>query len=74
MSDIEHQREGDALIVWTYPANGQRFTYRFDADSLELEKKTKTRQVATSDETTSLVAPNVTPAVRDYLHEHGFDY
>jgi len=74
MSDIEHQKQNGDLTVWTYPANGQRFTYRFDADTLELQRKTKTRKVATSDETTSVVAPNVTPAVRDYLHEHGFDY
>jgi len=74
MASIEHQDQASELIVWTYPANGSRYTYTFDKEPLELRRKTHTTNPATSEEQTNVVAPNVTPAVRDYLDQQGYDY
>lgn len=71
---IEHQENPDGtLTVWSYPASGDRYTYNFNAE-LELTDKFHTTNPATSEESKSRVAPNVTPSVRDYLSEQGFDY
>lgn len=74
MATIEHQDQGGEVIVWTYPANGSRYTYKFDKEPPELQRKTHTTNPATSEEQTKVVAPNITPAVRDYLSEHDYDY
>jgi len=74
MSNVEHQDQGGELIIWTYPANGSRYTYKFDKDPLELQRKTHTTNPATSEEETKVVAPNLTPTVREYLEENGYDY
>jgi len=74
MASIEHQDQGSEVIVWTYPANGSRYTYTFDKNPLELQRKTHTTNAATSEEQTKTVAPNLTPAVREYLDEQGYDY
>lgn len=73
MSTIEHQHQGDELIVWTYPASGARYAYTFETEPLELQRKTKTTNAATSEEEKTTVAPTLTPAVREYLTNNGYD-
>jgi hypothetical protein len=73
MDTINHQQQGEEVIVWTYPANGSRYTYRFDDEPLELKEKTHTTNPATTEEQTKTVAPTLTPAVREYLTEQGFE-
>jgi len=74
MTAIEHEETPDALKVWTYPANGSRYCYTFEKPDLELSKKTHTTNPATSEKRTNIVAPTITPAVKDYLEDNGFDY
>lgn len=73
MNTIEHQHQGEELIVWTYPASGARYTYTFETNPPELQQKTKTTDAATSEEQKTTVAPTLTPAVRDYLMDNGYD-
>jgi hypothetical protein len=73
MTTIEHQDQGGEVIVWTYPANGSRYTYRFEKNEMDLIEKKHTTNPATTDEQTKLVAPNVTPAVKEYLQNSGYD-
>jgi len=70
---IEHQDQGGEVIVWTYPANGCRYTYTFEKEPFELQRKTKTVNPATSAETTKIVAPTITPAVQEYLENQGYN-
>ena len=71
---IEHQENPDgSLIVWSYPASGDRYSYHFTED-LELTDKFHITNPATSAEQKTRVAPSITPNVRRYLDEHGFDY
>lgn len=73
MSTIEHQEQEDKITVWTYPANGSRYSYTFAKPELELTDKFHITNPGTTDERKRRVAPTVTPAVRDYLKGLGYD-
>jgi len=66
---IEHQKMGDELIIWTYQSGGDSYEYRFNED-MEL---TDRFHISDSGRKTR-VSPDLTPKVREYLDEHGFDY
>jgi len=69
---VEHQTNPDGSVtIWTYPASGERYCYKFDSDG-EITKKTKTIKPATSEEQTKIVAPKLTPAVKSKLKELGY--
>jgi len=73
MSNIEHQLQGGKLMIRTYPANGERYDYIFD-ESGELVDKFHVSNSDMYERDKKRVAPNLTPRVKEYLREQGFDY